>query len=464
MSFPTRAVRKHDHAAMHLRHSSIDIFDMHSREHQQLSREAKKYIISRERSDWDWPPRPAPSGETEADTKPAALPPSIRAHAFVDAEPVSWRERYYGTSDDDDGTHDESGPAEKPDAAQQEGFKFENPDSVACVQQRSVKRKRRRKAKLEEELWWNEGLRCFVERRNAWTNARKREDRTESALVLLESSTLLTAKEGAGVQDLVDTNGSSEAVTSLPSETLTVPVKRDGEEPDTEEPASTTEGNDRDALKPPPSLNTRPSSRGRGGKRVARPTPLPGPIPDSDPLIPIPPPLLEASNPIRAAIKPKAYSNIYTQIVQSTRSPVVPIPLADMTRILVAGWKDAGEWPPKGTAPEILGPSARRRTINGREEIIGQLLQEEPSSPTKSSTRRGSNYRGDDGIGGHGISLPAGISIGEGLLSNHNHIRRGVEGVKRVLRLSGSHDKASSPGSHGSEHGDSHSHGTAAVE
>ncbi|KAF2141225.1 uncharacterized protein K452DRAFT_229131 [Aplosporella prunicola CBS 121167] len=111
------------------------------------------------------------------------------------------------------------------------------------------------------------------------------------------------------------------------------------------------------------------------------------------PLAPLAPPLLP-HNSIRQSITPRAYPDIYAKIVVGGQTPKVPINLADMTRALVQGWKDDGEWPPKGSAPDPL--MGKRR-------------------------------------------VQAGATGAKSFLAHHPHVKRGVESVKRVFRLSGHH-------------------------
>lgn len=52
-------------------------------------------------------------------------------------------------------------------------FRFDCPDDVGeTLRRRADRRKLRQQRKIQEELAYNEGLRCFTARRNAWTNAR----------------------------------------------------------------------------------------------------------------------------------------------------------------------------------------------------------------------------------------------------------------------------------------------------
>ncbi|KAI9877596.1 MAG: hypothetical protein M1830_003463 [Pleopsidium flavum] len=64
-------------------------------------------------------------------------------------------------------------------------------------------------------------------------------------------------------------------------------------------------------------------------------------------VVPLAPPLLPPTNPIRASITPNTYASIYAKVVVQGLAPTVPINLSDMTRALVVGWKEDDLWPPK---------------------------------------------------------------------------------------------------------------------
>lgn len=90
-------------------------------------------------------------------------------------------------------------------------------------------------------------------------------------------------------------------------------------------------------------------------------------IPDTDLKVPVTQPLLP-DNAIRSRITTNSYSDIYTKIVLQGRTPSIPINLTDMTRSLVQGWKEEGQWPPKPTPAE---PSLVKK--NGHPNIKGGL-------------------------------------------------------------------------------------------
>ncbi|KEQ73086.1 hypothetical protein M436DRAFT_14697, partial [Aureobasidium namibiae CBS 147.97] len=74
-------------------------------------------------------------------------------------------------------------------------------------------------------------------------------------------------------------------------------------------------------------------------------------LPDTDLMVPVAPPLLP-DNTVRSRITTNTYSDIYTKIVLQSRTPSIPINLTDVTRSLVHGWKEEGQWPPKPTPAE----------------------------------------------------------------------------------------------------------------
>jgi hypothetical protein len=90
-------------------------------------------------------------------------------------------------------------------------------------------------------------------------------------------------------------------------------------------------------------------------------------VPDTDLMIPVAPSLLP-DNAARNRITTNTYSDIYTKIVLQSRTPSIPINLTDVTRSLVHGWKEEGQWPPKPTPAE---PSLVKK--HGHPNIKGGL-------------------------------------------------------------------------------------------
>ena len=108
-------------------------------------RTANKHIRSKLREDWTWPP---------TSSTPDALD-SLE-------ESLEWRER---DSDSD------SSLASTPQDPNLDPYKYDSPDSL---NQPVLIMKCKRKRRLREEMEWNEGLRTYVERRDAWAGAKKR--------------------------------------------------------------------------------------------------------------------------------------------------------------------------------------------------------------------------------------------------------------------------------------------------
>ncbi|KAH7061554.1 hypothetical protein B0J12DRAFT_565000 [Macrophomina phaseolina] len=245
---------------------------------QSAARDARRFLTDRVRNDWTFP--------SIAD---------VHANAAGSGPDAT----YYDSSN-------EAGGGSKRE------YKFDSPEHVGrSLEERAQRRKRRRRARLEEEMAWNEGVRCFVRRRDAWTGA----------------------------------------------------------------------------------ASVRKYARRRSRASA-----------EMDPLVPLAPPLLP-HNAIRQSITPKAYPDIYGKIVVAGQTPKVPINLAHMTRALVQGWKDDGEWPPRpGPADPLMG---RKKVA-----LAG----------------------GRVGTGHHGE-----------FLAHHPHLQKGVESVKKVFRLSGGHHGHSNP-------------------
>jgi len=171
-------------------------------------------------------------------------------------------------------------------------YKFDSPDEIGT----SMAEKRRRKRKLfEEEMEWNEGVRTYAHRRDAWTGATNRWPGKRKRM-------------GPGFDIGIGRNGSNSSDVSALS-------------------------------------TSSPKLQSSSTDSVAPPNEEPGPW------LPVYPPLLPDDNPVRANINPAAYSTIYTKVVIQSLTPTVPIPLTHMIQTLIQGWKADGAWPPQSTAP-----------------------------------------------------------------------------------------------------------------
>lgn len=197
-------------------------------------------------------------------------------------------------------------------------YRFETPDDVSALIE---KKKARKKRLLEQEMSWNDGLRVWILRRDAWTGAVpfKPPPKPQGSNV----SPKMSSKERAH-------RNSSDSAGRRSSSGPTWPLP----------PTNATELQH-------PSDNVIPAAN------------LEQPEHPDGPYLPIYPPLLPASHTLRSRIRPTAYPTIYSKVVIQNLTPNVPIPLTHMIGALVDGWKSEGNWPPQAMEPARL--TARRK-------------------------------------------------------------------------------------------------------
>jgi hypothetical protein len=115
---------------------------------------------------WEWPrvEDPAPTAEPAEDS----------------SGDERWKERDEWLSNASESGDEKarktvkSAEIQDPNAHKDNPFRFESPDGIGdAIKNGQNDRKRRRKKRLVEEMAWNDGLKCFVERRDAWTGARR---------------------------------------------------------------------------------------------------------------------------------------------------------------------------------------------------------------------------------------------------------------------------------------------------
>ena len=227
---------------------------------------AKQEIRLKLREDWDWPSLESPE-RSPVGHLPLNLPDSDSA----------WHER------DSDSSFT---PATNP-------YRYENPDAVA---EPISSRKRWQHEQTVQEASWNEGLRHFMERRDAWTGAKA-------------SSPASSARNSVFDGPRSSSPGFQGAISTA---------------------AETEENQITDA-----DLHIRSS------------TPI-------SIHVPVAPPLLAPDNEVRAAITPATYPSIYSKVIIQGLTPTIPINLRDVVSAVVEGWKKDGEWPPKSEVDRLL--------------------------------------------------------------------------------------------------------------
>ncbi|KAF4635103.1 hypothetical protein G7Y89_g2993 [Cudoniella acicularis] len=311
--------------------------DLTSRDRAKQKEAVKKFLSERVRDNWQWEwPRPEP------DSTPEETP----SHEDCNPIELEWKERDEWLSGGSD-SEPELIPApfkslERRDSVVTSPFRFESPDGVGeTIKKTEQERKIRRKKRLREEMAWNDGVRCFMERRDAWTGARHV---TRHMQIQLAQRASMSSEDG----------GSSTA------------IERDIDDED----------NDWE---------------------------------DEDTEIPIAPPLIPATNAMRASIKPDAYNTIYDKVILQQLTPSCPMNLKDVTRSCVQGWKRDGEWPPKsGPIEPPKAKKSRRLSVAG---IFGRDKEKVMDKKDDGTT----------GQGGIRKSLQRILSLGKEHGNGHRH-------------------------------------------
>ncbi|PLB55721.1 hypothetical protein P170DRAFT_337662, partial [Aspergillus steynii IBT 23096] len=353
-------------------------------------REAKLHVREIVRNDWLF----HPSTDTGL---PASSTPAPPSHEIAE-----WRLREYDSSGSE--LEPVSSPELEPEDYHDSDHELEYRPELggAALREISPRRKRRRQEE-EEEMRWNEGLRTWVERRDAWSGAlsrteiRRREQserqrgqengeegaaQSQSQSHGLEGpNATATGNEDAHTLDSTTSSGSgtnsssgyddlaarTEASLSVadqdPTSTTSMvaatqqqfPADREREdEPSTADPENP---HDPDAAPATTAIQEPSTATPAPATQAATATASSHQIARNhyeDPFIPVAPSLISNSNPIRAAITPTMYPSIYSKVVVQGLTPTVPINLADVTKAMVQGWKADGQWPPKPANTNIV--------------------------------------------------------------------------------------------------------------
>jgi hypothetical protein len=188
-------------------------------------------------------------------------------------------------------------------------YRYLNPDALG---QAIADRKRKRDKLIEEELEYNEGLRTYMARRNAWTGSVEHKPSHVKAHDSEESDSDESSEEPKQQMD----------IDGILTSTFTP-----------QQPAEEQSPSNQSLLAS---------------------------------LIPLPLPLIPREHPIRSSISSATYSAIYSKIVLQGQSPSIPINLSDVVKAMVQGWKKEGEWPPKPTQLEPLAGRRKKAVSNSK--------------------------------------------------------------------------------------------------
>ncbi|TAQ85667.1 hypothetical protein B7494_g6013 [Chlorociboria aeruginascens] len=144
--------------------------DLTSQDRAQQKEAVRRFLCHNIQSDWTWD---WPKSES-------SFPKEDLSQLKVNGAEGQYKERDEWVSDgsgieDHDSSYNTTSSPTSPKISESlnSPFRFESPDALGdAIQKRSVERKRWKQKRHKEEQVWNDGLRCFVQRRDTWTCAR----------------------------------------------------------------------------------------------------------------------------------------------------------------------------------------------------------------------------------------------------------------------------------------------------
>ncbi|OAG41257.1 hypothetical protein AYO21_04420 [Fonsecaea monophora] len=388
----------------------------------EATRAARRMVLSMVQDDWEWPPPPSPTPLVN-DGGRSPIP---------HREPLTYRLREEAQSDLE---LEELASRRR---ARSDPYKFESPEAVGAV---IAERRRKRRKMQEDEMCWNEGLRTWIERRDAWTGAlqqkpnstkpteRRPSSATKRASYKSRLSQVFTGHKG----DLPNsTDGGSTSWPGSPASPTP-----ESSSADSVEAASATRTTTNTTAEPlsPSSTSQPPLS----------PLPTSPSSTEPGPWIPIYPPILPQDNIIRERIKPSAYPTIYSKIVVQGLTPNVPIPLCHMIPALVEGWKSEGNWPPQpsATLAQDLKKGRKSSTFAKWRKEHSDDQQNAQDSPHHHHHFLHHGHHGGGGGGGGGEVAAAIVSGPKDHQNAHDdggrghRVRRSIGMMRRVGSLLG---------------------------
>lgn len=324
-------------------------------------REAKRYIRDIVRNDWCFEP---------SITSATGRPRFETSWPVDEQEVAEWRLRDY----------DDSCSELEPQAEDEES---EHEHVVIGTGGESEGRRKRRR-QMEEEMSWNEGLRTWMERRDAWSGARTRREIREredarcpgvpdgGAEVALAGADAVTNE----VTQAQETDPSEIEPSDLAAKTETS-LSISGKVGKTDQGAKADQEDDEEPTPPLPDSDVHHHHH--------EPEQISPEVPD-EPYIPVVPSIISNTNPIRASITSSMYPSIYSKVIVQSLTPTVPINLADVTKSMVQGWKADGQWPapPKHTSVVLQDDATVRRKDNN-DGKSGTAAGDSPETTKKKS-------------------------------------------------------------------------------
>ncbi|KAL1860470.1 hypothetical protein VTK73DRAFT_7310 [Phialemonium thermophilum] len=240
------------------------------------------------------------------------------------------------------------------------------PSNSSATEKARFAGKARRRRELREEATWNEGLACFTARRDAWTGARTVRVKPKPPTPVSQSPPRRLFRR---THSRTESNPSSPTTTPASlSAVMSAPTPVSSLSPTTSRLSDRSLPMDRETGTTSPSEPDSNLHKGKQQRNLSYPV---------ETVIPIPPPLLPAQNPMRASIIPSIYPSLYDKVVVKGLQPSCPINLSDMVRACVVGWKRDGEWPPR---PAPLDPFPSRTAAAAATVVVVRRKEKKPSA------------------------------------------------------------------------------------
>ncbi|OJD17918.1 hypothetical protein AJ78_02023 [Emergomyces pasteurianus Ep9510] len=331
---------------------------------------AKRYLLETIRDDWTYEHRPTSPGSEPKKVQPQSSTlcgPSDGAIRVCAREVREWREREQDSSCSETDVRTGGIGSGEPSllaatSIASDPYRFESPDAV---EESILERKRKRRKVVRQELAWNEGLRIWMERREAWTGARLPSSAASSqggGVITCQSA---GSSEGSGAGSRIyEESGEVEMVSpdstgpgDAPSRPLSSSSAKAPQIANAPRAPPGNSSGDMDIQEALSHISVDDNNYYADAKQ-------PHFLDSEEPLIPVVEPLLPITNPIRASIKPSIYPSIYSKVVIQSLTPAIPINLSDVTKALVQGWKADGEWPPKPTVTQNVPVVKKKRPGN----------------------------------------------------------------------------------------------------
>lgn len=295
-------------------------------------------------------------------------------------------------------------------------------------QKRALKRR-----ELRRDIEWNQGLACFEARRIAWTQSRtvrlrvpaplapstaKSEQKppppaqpsaapAPSPMSPLRSSRRFFFRRSASPPSREPALAPAAAETEPK-----IAVATDGSSSSAADLASPTTGTT--------AATSHPSTAGDDNGYYSVET-----------LVPLAPPILPPTNPLRASITPANYLQLYEKVIINSMQPSCPVNLADMVAACITGWKRDGEWPPRSA---YLAPAGRHAALAA---ATLSPVPNMPLQPVKLNTARKARRTARS----NAAAPPAAGEPAASSASNPGTRRRSITGLSGLLSPSRDRDR-----------------------